>query len=221
MGKVYALINSSTLAAVFNKGLRRAVLGVFAAGVALMPFTVISEDSVYVPDEASIIKPVAVGDYYLKPQPMNNLKPQSEPTPDEALQARLVKKPSSNRDHIWNYLVKAGFSDEQTAGIMGNIKQEHGYETSGDGLAQWQGNRRAKLLSMKNPHSLQTQLDFLVKVELDGSYSGIKKALLECKTIDEATILFCNRYERPGIPAMSKRIAFAHEAYEIYHKKTK
>ncbi|MDR0519399.1 MAG: phage tail-type lysozyme domain-containing protein [Clostridiales Family XIII bacterium] len=202
--------------AIFNKGLFRTIIAIFAIGLALVPFNVISEDSVNVPNSKYIIKSTEQGDSYLRPQPVTAAKAELDRA--AAIKARLVENPKSNRDNIWNYLVKAGFTDEQTAGIMGNLRQEHGYETSGDGLAQWQGGRRAKLMSMKNPHSLKTQLDFMVKVELGGGYSGVKKLLKKCKTVEDAAVVFCNKYERPGIPAMNKRIAYAREAYALYHK---
>ncbi|MDR1495964.1 MAG: phage tail-type lysozyme domain-containing protein [Clostridiales Family XIII bacterium] len=206
------------LLTVFNKGLFKALIVLFAVGLITAPFTVISEDGVHVPNREHFVKWTEPGDSYIKSQNMNTLK-SSVVSPEElGIPVSLVENPSSNRDLVWNYLISNGFTDEQAAGIMGNLKQEHGFQTSGDGLAQWMGGRKAKLMSMKNPYSLATQLHFLVKVELDGSYSHVKSVLKKCASVEAATTVFCNKYERPGIPAMSKRLAYARDIYNIYHK---
>jgi hypothetical protein len=204
--------------AIFNKGLFRVITMMFAFSLAFAPFIAISEDGVNVPDQDHFIKWTEPGDSYIRPQPVNTLQSRTVSAEELGIPVSFVENPSSNRDHVWNYLITNGFTDEQTAGIMGNLRQEHGFQTSGDGLAQWMGGRKAKLMRMKNPHSLTTQLDFLVKVELSGSYSHVNKLLQKCKSVEEATTVFCNRYERPGIPAMSKRISYAREVYSIYHK---
>jgi hypothetical protein len=207
-----------TIRAIFNKWLFRAITALFAVGLALAPFIAISEDSVNVPNRDHFIKWSEPGDAYIRPQAINTLQSKTVSAEELGIPVSIVEHPSSNRDHVWNYLINSGFTDEQTAGIMGNLRQEHGFQTSGDGLAQWMGGRKAKLMRMKKPHSLSTQLDFLVKVELAGSYSHVKKLLKKCDTVVEATTVFCNRYERPGIPAMSRRISYAREIYAIYHK---
>jgi hypothetical protein len=212
------IFNKELLGAIFNKGLFRAIIALFAVGLITAPFTVISEDGVNVPNRDHFISWTEPGDSYIEPQNVNTLK-SSRVSPEElGIPVSLVENPSSNRDRVWNYLVGYGFTDKQAAGIMGNLQQEHGFQTSGDGLAQWMGGRKSKLMRMKNPYSLSTQLDFLVKVELEGGYSHVKALLKKCDTIEEATIVFCNRYERPGIPAMSKRLAYARNVYNIYHK---
>jgi hypothetical protein len=204
--------------AIFNRGLVRAITVLFAVGLAFAPFIAISEDGVHVPDRDHFIKWSEPGDYYIATQPVNTLQSRTVSAEELGIPVSYLESPSSNRDHVWNYLVESGFTDEQTAGIMGNLRQEHGFQTSGDGLAQWMGGRKAKLMRMKDPYSLSTQLDFLVNVELAGSYSHVNKLLKECDTVEEATTVFCNRYERPGIPAMSKRLSYAREVYAIYHK---
>jgi hypothetical protein len=210
--------NMSIGTAILNKGLFRTIIVLFVVGMALAPFSATSEDGVYVPDRDHFIKWTEPGDHYMKPQKINSLKSKYVSPADMGIPISLIEKPASNRDHVWNYLIKAGFSDEQAAGIMGNLQQEHGFQTSGDGLAQWMGGRRARLMRMNKPYSLNTQLNFLVNVELAGSYSHVKKALLACNTVAAATTVFCNKYERPGIPAMSKRQAYARNVYNIYHK---
>lgn len=118
--------------------------------------------------------------------------------------------PSENETIAWNYLVAQGFTREQTAGIMGNLKQEHGFNTTGDGLAQWTGGRLATLMAMPDPYNIHTQLDFLMQ-ELNGPYVKVRDAIKEATTVDQATIIFQNQYERCGVCAESKRIQFAYD----------
>jgi hypothetical protein len=184
----------------------------------LVPFAAISEDDVNLPDRATFVSWSEPDESYIKPQKVNSLKSTLVSPEELGIPVSFIENPSSNRDYVWNYLLEAGFTDEQAAGIMGNLQQEHGFQTSGDGLAQWMGGRRARLMSMSNPFSLKTQLDFLVKVELAGSYSHVRTALERCATVEAATRVFCDRYERPGIPVMGKRIAYAHSIYSAYHK---
>ena len=61
-------------------------------------------------------------------------------------------------EKVWNYLRGAGYSEQQTAGVMGNIERESGFNpfiaqggtgipsvTSGWGLVQWTADRHAKV----------------------------------------------------------------------------
>ncbi|MGP4915632.1 PE-PGRS virulence associated protein [Corynebacterium xerosis] len=61
-------------------------------------------------------------------------------------------------EKVWNYLRGAGYSDEQTAGVMGNIERESGFNpfiaqgeastpstSSGWGLVQWTGIRHVEI----------------------------------------------------------------------------
>lgn len=61
-------------------------------------------------------------------------------------------------EKAWNYLRGAGYSEEQTAGVMGNIERESGFNpfiaqggastpsvSSGWGLVQWTGSRHAEI----------------------------------------------------------------------------
>lgn len=117
--------------------------------------------------------------------------------------------PSENESITWNFLIANGFSREQTAGIMGNLMQEHGFQTSGDGLAQWTGSRKARLMSMPDPYSIQTQLDFLMS-ELNGGYSRAKAKILASTTVEGATVAFQNDFERCGVCVEGRRIQFAY-----------
>lgn len=124
--------------------------------------------------------------------------------------------PTENENIAWTYLRGQGFTREQTAGIMGNLMQEHHFSTSdgggGLGIAQWTGGRRNNLLSRENPYEIFTQLDYLMS-ELNGPYIAIKNDLLAATTIDDATIIFQNRFERCGVCREDMRLSYAYDIY--------
>jgi hypothetical protein len=91
---------------------------------------------------------------------------------------------------------------------MGNLMQEHGFQTSGDGLAQWTGGRKAALMAMPNPYNIYTQLDYLM-IELNGGYYRVRDAIKASTTLESATIIFQNQFERCGVCREESRINFA------------
>lgn len=139
---------------------------------------------------------------------------QSVATAQPAEQVEVIgaksSSPAENEAIAWDFLMAQGFSRNQTAGIMGNLMQEHGFRTDGDGLAQWTGGRLANLLSRPNPRSIHTQLEFLM-FELNGSYSKVKAGILASSSVEQSVVIFQNQYERCGICAESKRIQYAYE----------
>lgn len=138
---------------------------------------------------------------------------------DKALQAKAQQKqvrvasaymvaPSENESIVWSFLIQQGFNRNQTAGIMGNLQQEHNFQTSGDGLAQWIGGRKARLMAMPDPYNIHTQLNFLM-VELNGGYIGVKNNLMATNDVVTATRIFQNQFERCGVCAEGQRINYA------------
>ena len=121
----------------------------------------------------------------------------------------------------WNYLKSQGFSDQQVAGIMGNLMQEHHFQTSdaagGLGIAQWTGGRRNNLLSLPNPYDIYTQLEYLMS-ELNGGYISAKNSILGSTSIEAATRAFQNQFERCGICREELRINYAYDIYNRYAK---
>lgn len=118
--------------------------------------------------------------------------------------------PTENEQITWDYLTAKGLSREQAAGIMGNLMQEHRFETSGDGLAQWTGSRQAKLRAMY-PDSfttIQSQLDYLW-YELTGPYVKVLSSLQAQPTVVGAVQVFQNQYERCGQCVESLRVQYA------------
>ncbi len=117
--------------------------------------------------------------------------------------------PTENETITWNFLIAQGFTREQTAGIMGNLMQEHRFNTSGDGLAQWTGGRKANLLARHDPYNIHTQLQFMMD-ELNGPYVRVLNALRAATSVEQATLIFQNQYERCGVCMESRRIQYAY-----------
>lgn len=129
-----------------------------------------------------------------------------------------------NEQITWDFLKSNGFSDTQAAGIMGNLMQEHRFQTSdtagGLGIAQWTGGRRNNLLARENPYDIYTQLQYLMD-ELNGGYSRAKNAILSSTSIEAATQAFQNQFERCGICREETRINYAYGIYDRYAKQWK
>jgi hypothetical protein len=124
----------------------------------------------------------------------------------------IYTTPSENELITWAYLLVQGFTREQTAGIMGNLMQEHHFNTDGDGLAQWTGGRKSKLMARENPYDIYTQLDFLMW-ELNGGYLATKNRLLSATTIEDAVIAFQDGYERCGTCNTTRRLQYAYNIF--------
>lgn len=123
----------------------------------------------------------------------------------------MYTTPSENESITWDYLVSKGLTREQTAGVMGNLQQEHGFQTSGDGLAQWTGSRKARLQSMypDTYMTIQSQLDYLW-YELSGPYAKVLATIKAQTTVDGAVTVFQNQYERCSVCVESRRIQYAY-----------
>lgn len=123
------------------------------------------------------------------------------------------KKENRTRENIvWDYLKSAGYTDIQTAAIIGNLYQESGlnperveYKTKeGIGLVQWSFGRKQKLIDYASSKGvewtdLNAQLEFLVK-ELKSSefYQPYKSTFQNPYSINEATEAYCWGFERPN-----------------------
>jgi uncharacterized protein YabE (DUF348 family) len=125
-----------------------------------------------------------------------------------AKQRGAYTTPTENEVISWNFFIANGFTREQTAGIMGNLMQEHRFNTTGDGLAQWTGSRKAALMARPDPYNIYTQLQFLMD-ELNGGYSKVRDQIRSTNSVVEATQIFQNKFEKCGICAESKRIQYA------------
>jgi len=118
--------------------------------------------------------------------------------------------PSENENITWDFLTSNGFTPVQAAGIMGNLMQEHRFNTSGDGLAQWIGGRKAELYSMPAPENIYTQLNFLLH-ELTTNYASVGNAIKASNSLTESVQIFQNKFEKCGVCMESKRIEYARD----------
>jgi murein DD-endopeptidase MepM/ murein hydrolase activator NlpD len=110
----------------------------------------------------------------------------------------------------FNYFKSQGYTDFQSAAIVGNLLQENRamnpkLENSIGmrGIAQWDANRWSnleKFASSKkiDPYAFETQLQF-IQHELRTGDGGLSASVFKnTKNLEEATIMFRKKYERPG-----------------------
>ncbi len=127
-----------------------------------------------------------------------------------------------------------GLTNEQAAGIVGNLWHESGGMNSGItqggaigepnanmaddngngyGIAQWGGARKQGLIDFaeKNglPPSSQAANYGFLKQELSGPYAGAIDAVKGTSDVASATAAFANAFEKPSDPQMASRVALA------------
>lgn len=132
---------------------------------------------------------------------------------------------------IFCYFLARGFSPAQAAGFVGNFKRESNLDptavqnsngTGGHGLAQWD-DRFGALKAFANKKGkewtdFQTQLEF-AWFELKGSESAAYNAIKATNSVEQATIVIDDKYERSGVKALDERIKYAKAAYNAYNGK--
>ncbi|MBJ7935861.1 phage tail tip lysozyme [Bacillus cereus] len=159
------------------------------------------------------------------------------PTPPSGL------SPSGdNFNKVWKFFKDLGFSDEATAGIMGNLQQESQMDPTskqgngrkpGRGLAQWETNKirggsgrwetLEKFADRENldKWDLYTQLKFIwwelteepwIKSQVK-IYAGSLEKFMKIKNIDDAIIKWERMYEQAGDPVLDDRKKFAYAIY--------
>jgi hypothetical protein len=119
-----------------------------------------------------------------------------------------------------------GITREQAAGIVGNLGQESGLQAineikpvcgrGGFGWAQWTGPRRLAFEQWASSRNLQVtdpeaNYGYLLH-ELNGPERAALDALRQTTTVEEATQVFEERFERAGVVSMGKRVQFANLA---------
>lgn len=114
------------------------------------------------------------------------------------------RTPTSSQ--IVNFFMNKGLTKNQAKGIYGNIMQESGGKhniVSRDGhnsygLAQWTGTRKARLFSKygTNP-TVNQQLEYLWD-ELNSTEKSALNALRNTITVEDATKVFMQKFERPA-----------------------
>ena len=148
------------------------------------------------------------------------------------------------QEKVWNALRSAGFSEYATAGAMGNIQAESGFNPGveeqangvGFGLCQWSYGRRTKLEAYAaskgvSASDVDTQIEFLISELTPGgagpaqgyatyqlvSYNGYNGDMWKNATSPEdAAVAFCWSFERPGTPNLSTRQESARQYYNLY-----
>ncbi len=135
--------------------------------------------------------------------------------------------PGSQQERInqaMGFFESQGWTHAQAAGIVGNLQAESGVDPNrgqdgggpGYGLAQWEGPRQRDFANWAghdiHQSTFREQLEF-IQHELTTTESSAGNALRGATTASDAAQIVCNRYERPGIPHMDSRIAFAQAAF--------
>lgn len=146
-------------------------------------------------------------------------------------------------EKVWNYFRSIGYSEQATAGIMGNMYQESGMDPTrlqngvgpAAGICQWENyssrsGRWATLNSFatskgKSWTDLQCQLDFLVwelnggdstcKSIMNRNYGGLEN-FKRTTDITWAVEAFEKSFERAGKPNMARRVTQANAYYNMY-----
>lgn len=138
------------------------------------------------------------------------------------------------KGQIWSFLIGKGFSKAATAGIMGNIELESGYDpdalndSSGAyGLFQWLGDRKSLLYERAEIYgvavnSIAFQMEYFYYELTEGGESSCFSTYTDLSGLDafksltdpeQAAILFEAAFERSGGAALSERINYALAVY--------
>ena len=130
---------------------------------------------------------------------------------DVKVTSRGATEKRTNENIVWDYLLDAGYSEVQAAGIIGNMWQESGVNPSrhesngiGFGLVQWSFGRRQQLEAYaaskgRSASDIYVQLEFLVKELKEGKqfYGTYAEQFANPYSVDQATEAFCWGFERP------------------------
>lgn len=137
------------------------------------------------------------------------------------------KAPAVMRDLIRDF----NFTAEQTAGILGNIGhecdgfrqlQERGQVSpkGGWGWCQWTGPRRRAFETWASEHGYSPSSDEanygFLKNELNSSEKAARDALRKASSVEDATRIFMDRFERPGSPQLARRVTWANRAIRSF-----
>lgn len=126
-------------------------------------------------------------------------------------------------------LVERGLTPAQAFGVAGNMQIESdGFQTDvneyaplvpgsrgGYGLNQWTGPRRVQFEQFASdrgvsPSDLDTQIDFTMW-ELANTERRAGEALRQAQTPEEAARIYSQKFLRPGIPHLDRRVQAARE----------
>lgn len=155
----------------------------------------------------------------VKPEVVQTPPPAPTPVVEAPKPVPVPTTPSDNEAIAWRFFISQGFTRNQTAGIMGNLYQEHKFLTSdvsgGLGIAQWLGARRARLMAKGDYLDINVQLNFIME-ELNTTENVAMRAIKATDTVEGATIAFEKKFERCGKCKTSNRIQFAYSILNRY-----
>lgn len=149
---------------------------------------------------------------------------------------------SNNVEIAFNFFVSKGLTEEQSAGIVGNLMRESGpdldytYDNfdTGVGIAQWIQGRADNLVAFaeatgRDYLTLEVQLEFIwfeltgeppTEGPIAGAEAAAYDALIATTTVAEAATEFEDKYERSQDTVENggtqERIDFAEEVYDTY-----
>lgn len=136
--------------------------------------------------------------------------------PQSSINPNLTDK----KKQAMNFFVSKGLSAHAAAGIVGNLMQESGLNTTikGDGgkafgLAQWHPDRQKGLKALAKSRGsdisdFETQLEYVWQ-ELNSSHKSALNGLLNSTNVEQATTAFMKHFEKPGKPHLERRIGYA------------
>ena len=128
-----------------------------------------------------------------------------------------------------------GLTREQAVGIVANLSHESAgmnsginqggaigapsgnsdINGSGYGIAQWGGARKEGLIEFAQQHGLDPSSQAAnygyLKQELSGEYKSAIDAVKGTSTAADATLAFCNSFEKPTDPQMNSRLAIVQQ----------
>lgn len=133
----------------------------------------------------------------------------------------MINPCSQNAVAAYSFLVGKGLRAFQAAAIVGNLQQESGVNPRLEatdvnglpsrGIAMWQPVRWQRLLTFaagRDPWALETQLEFLWHELWTIPALGLGR-LATSTTLEDATIVFQNEFERCGTCHTSSRLSYA------------
>ena len=143
---------------------------------------------------------------------------------------------SNNCENSWNN--KTGISDDEATQKINSGEWDLDYFLYGGttdtyhkgwwvnnygwgyGLSQWTTTSRRTMLWERTIgqglpiDNIQAQLDYIAWEFTDGPYAGVRRALSQCTSVDEAVYIYCHDYEG-GTPA-SSRYTNAQHFYDTF-----
>ncbi|MDO5068194.1 MAG: phage tail tip lysozyme [Propionibacteriaceae bacterium] len=142
----------------------------------------------------------------------------------------MVAHAQDNNKTAFDFFVGRGLTNEQAAGVVGNLMAESGDPINpravqqngpGRGIAQWSvGERWAALERFaadqgRDPWSLDLQLDFIWH-EFNTTEGIAFTHLKGTSTVRDAALSFSSKFERCGVCHDAKRIAYAQRIFDSF-----